>query len=92
MNERDSEQVARMFVEGGYTLTRAEEDADAILVNTCSVRERAEQKVWSRLGDMRNAKQDRPDLVVGVLGCMAERDGTDLMTRMPVVDIMCGPA
>jgi tRNA-2-methylthio-N6-dimethylallyladenosine synthase len=92
MNELDSELVAGSLSALGYRFTREAKDADIVLYNTCSVRERAEQKVWSRLGDMRNAKHDRPDLVVGVLGCMAERDGTDLMTRMPVVDIMCGPA
>ena len=92
MNELDSELVAGSLGALGYTFTRDAKDADIVLYNTCSVRERAEQKVWSRLGDMRNAKHDRPDLVVGVLGCMAERDGKDLMARMPVVDIMCGPA
>ncbi len=92
MNELDSELVAGSLGALGYTFTRDAKDADIVLYNTCSVRERAEQKVWSRLGDMRTAKHDKPDLVVGVLGCMAERDGKDLMARMPVVDIMCGPA
>ncbi len=92
MNELDSELVAGSLGALGYTCTRDAKDADIVLSNTCSVRERAEQKVWSRLGDMRTAKHDKPDLVVGVLGCMAERDGKDLMARMPVVDIMCGPA
>ncbi len=92
MNELDSELVAGSLGALGYTFTRDAKDADIVLYNTCSVRERAEQKVWSRLGDMRKEKFDKPDLVVGVLGCMAERDGKDLMARMPVVDIMCGPA
>lgn len=92
MNELDSELVAGSLGALGYRFTREAKDADIVLYNTCSVRERAEQKVWSRLGDMRTAKHERPDLVVGVLGCMAERDGTDLIARMPVVDIMCGPA
>jgi tRNA-2-methylthio-N6-dimethylallyladenosine synthase len=92
MNELDSELVAGSLGSLGYTFTRDAKDADIVLYNTCSVRERAEQKVWSRLGDMRTVKHDRPDLVVGVLGCMAERDGKDLIARMPVVDIMCGPA
>ena len=92
MNELDSELVAGSLGALGYTFTRDAKDADIVLYNTCSVRERAEQKVWSRLGDMRKEKLDKPDLVVGVLGCMAERDGKDLMARMPVVDIMCGPA
>lgn len=92
MNELDSELVAGSLGALGYAFTRDAKDADIVLYNTCSVRERAEQKVWSRLGDMRKEKHDKPDLVVGVLGCMAERDGKDLMARMPVVDIMCGPA
>jgi tRNA-2-methylthio-N6-dimethylallyladenosine synthase len=79
MNELDSELVA------------APEQADIVLYNTCSVREHAEQKVWSRLGLDRLRKAQRPDLVVGVLGCMAERDGEDLLRRMPQVDVLCGP-
>lgn len=92
MNELDSELVAGSLGSLGYTFTRDAKDADIVLYNTCSVRERAEQKVWSRLGEMGNEKHNKPDLVVGVLGCMAERDGKDLIARMPVVDIMCGPA
>jgi tRNA-2-methylthio-N6-dimethylallyladenosine synthase len=92
MNELDSELVAGQLAALGYTFTTDADQADIVLYNTCSVRERAEQKVWSRLGALKNEKADRPDLVVGVLGCMAERDGTDLMKRMPVVDLMCGPA
>ena len=63
MNERDSEQVARMFVEGGYTLTRAEEDADAILVNTCSVRDQAEQKALGKMGMMGKHREKRAHVV-----------------------------
>jgi tRNA-2-methylthio-N6-dimethylallyladenosine synthase len=92
MNELDSELVAGSLGALGYRFTREAKDADIVLYNTCSVRERAEQKVWSRLGDMRTIKHENPELVVGVLGCMAERDGKDLIARMPVVDIMCGPA
>ncbi len=92
MNELDSELVAGQLAALGYSFTTDSDQADIVLYNTCSVRERAEQKVWSRLGALKAEKADRPDLVVGVLGCMAERDGTDLMKRMPVVDLMCGPA
>jgi len=91
MNELDSELVAGRLGELGYTFTDDREAADVVLFNTCSVREQAEQKVWSRLGELRQRKQAEPGVVVGVLGCMAERDGADLMTRMPVVDVMCGP-
>ncbi len=92
MNELDSELVAGQLTALGYSFTTDSDEADIVLYNTCSVRERAEQKVWSRLGALKGEKSERPDLVVGVLGCMAERDGTDLMKRMPVVDLMCGPA
>ena len=92
MNELDSELVAGALGGLGYRFTSDADEAEIVLYNTCSVRERAEQKVWSRLGDMKKRKVDEPGLVVGVLGCMAERDGTDLITRMPVVDIMCGPS
>lgn len=91
MNELDSELVAGRLAQLGYTMTRQPEGADVMLYNTCSVREQAEQKVWSRLGELRKIKKSQPGLVVGVLGCMAERDGADLMKRMPVVDLMCGP-
>ena len=91
MNELDSELVAGRLASLGYRFTPASDDADIVLYNTCSVREHAEQKVWSRLGDLKAKKLERPGLVVGVLGCMAERDGQALMKRMPVVDVMCGP-
>ena len=91
MNELDSELVIGQLRSLGYAFTKEREAADVVLYNTCSVREHAEQKVWSRLGEDRVRKQDRPEMVVGVLGCMAERDGTDLIKRMPVVDVMCGP-
>ncbi len=92
MNELDSELVAGSLGSLGYQFTPDADEADIVLYNTCSVRQRAEQKVWSRLGEMKKRKHDQPDLVVGVLGCMAERDGKDLIARMPVVDIMCGPS
>lgn len=91
MNELDSELVAGQLATLGYSFTADHDAADVVLYNTCSVRERAEQKVWSRLGELVTTKKDNPSLVVGVLGCMAERDGEGLMDRMPVVDLMCGP-
>jgi tRNA-2-methylthio-N6-dimethylallyladenosine synthase len=92
MNELDSELVAGQLRALGYRFTPDPEAAEVILYNTCSVREHAEQKVWSRLGELALRKRREPRLVVGVLGCMAERDGADLIRRMPVVDILCGPA
>ncbi|MBK9189625.1 MAG: radical SAM protein [Phycisphaerales bacterium] len=91
MNELDSELVSGQLRALGYRFTPDPDGADIVLYNTCSVREHAEQKVWSRLGELAEAKREKPALVVGVLGCMAERDGVALITRMPVVDILCGP-
>jgi tRNA-2-methylthio-N6-dimethylallyladenosine synthase len=91
MNELDSELVSGRLRALGYGFTPDPDRADIVLYNTCSVREHAEQKVWSRLGEMKLRKAREPGLVVGVLGCMAERDGVDLIRRMPVVDILCGP-
>ncbi|USN98147.1 MAG: MiaB/RimO family radical SAM methylthiotransferase [Phycisphaeraceae bacterium] len=91
MNELDSELVVGQLASLGYRFTTDADRADVVLYNTCSVREHAEQKVWSRLGEMKKAKRARPGLVVGVLGCMAERDGTAMVERMPVVDVLCGP-
>ncbi len=91
MNELDSELVAGSLTRLGYRFTPDAARADVVLYNTCSVREQAEQKVWSRLGELAIRKREQPGLVVGVLGCLAERDGTALIKRMPVVDILCGP-
>lgn len=92
MNELDSELVAGSLRALGYRFTDRPEAADVLLYNTCSVRDHAEQKVRSRLGELRLRKQTEPGIVVGVLGCMAERDGEELLRKMPVVDVLCGPA
>jgi tRNA-2-methylthio-N6-dimethylallyladenosine synthase len=92
MNELDSELVAGALRALGYRFIDSPDHADVVLYNTCSVREHAEQKVWSRLGEVKQRKVHEPHVVVGVLGCMAERDGVALIHRMPQVDILCGPA
>jgi tRNA-2-methylthio-N6-dimethylallyladenosine synthase len=91
MNELDSELVAGALAARGYRFVATPEDAQVILYNTCSVREHAEQKVWSRLGELALRKRAEPGLVVGVMGCLAERDGVALVQRMPVVDVLVGP-
>ncbi len=91
MNVLDSDLVLNQLRARGYESTESRDEADVILYNTCSVREHAEQKVWSRLGEMKDWKQTRPDLVIGVIGCMAERDGANLFQRFPQVDLLCGP-
>jgi len=92
MNVLDSELVMGQLRAHGYDATDDRDSADVVIFNTCSVREHAEQKVWSRLGELRAVKRERPELVVGVIGCMAEREGAGLFQRYPHVDILCGPA
>ena len=77
MNVLDSELVLGQLRAQGYESVDDRDDADVILYNTCSVREHAEQKVWSRLGELRERKKSDPGLVIGVIGCMAERDGDE---------------
>jgi len=90
MNERDSEQVARMFVEGGYTVTKEERDADAILVNTCSVRDQAEQKALGKMGIMGRYRKLNPHVVYGYMGCMAQSRGEELFKSIPHLDVVVG--
>ena len=82
MNVLDSELVLGQLRAQGYESTEDREHADVIIYNTCSVREHAEQKVWSRLGELRERKQAEPGLVIGVIGCMAERDGTNIFQAL----------
>jgi len=91
MNELDSELVRGQLNGLGYRFVNAPDEAQVVLYNTCSVRDLAEQKVRSRLGEMAIRKRQEPGLVVGVLGCMAERDGEALLKRAPVVDVLIGP-
>lgn len=90
MNERDTEQVARMFTEGGYTLTPSETDADAILINTCSVRDQAEQKALGKMGIMGAQRKKRAHVVYGFMGCMAQSRGQELFERIPHLDVVVG--
>ncbi|MGJ8697936.1 MAG: MiaB/RimO family radical SAM methylthiotransferase [Verrucomicrobiaceae bacterium] len=90
MNERDSEQVARTFSERGYTLTPSEQDADAILINTCSVRDQAEQKALGKMGMMGKHREVRPHVVFGFMGCMAQSRGEELFQRIPHLDVVVG--
>src|SRR3954453_15344615 len=91
MNVLDSELVLGQLRAQGYEPVDERDDAEVVLFNTCSVREHAEQKVWSRLGELRETKKNNPELVIGVIGCMAERDGVDLFRKFPHVDVLCGP-
>jgi tRNA-2-methylthio-N6-dimethylallyladenosine synthase len=90
MNVNDSEVVAAIMKEAGYGLTEDMERADVIFINTCSIRENAEQRVWGRLDVFRLQKQRNPSLLVGVLGCMAERLKEELLEKK-TVDMVVGP-
>src|SRR5437016_2000376 len=91
MNFSDSEIVASIMTGFGFEISSSEEDADVIFLNTCAIRENAETRIWSRLKDFKKAKRKNPDLIVGVLGCMAERLKTQLLEKEKLVDIVAGP-
>jgi tRNA-2-methylthio-N6-dimethylallyladenosine synthase len=92
MNVLDSELVRDQLVTLGYSFVADAAAADVVLYNTCAVRDQSEQKVLSRLGVMQKRKKERPDLVVGMLGCMAERTGKDLASRLKHLDVVVGPS
>ena len=92
MNEYDSEKMADVLREShGYQLTENPEDADLLLVNTCSIREKAQEKVFSELGRWRRWKERRPELMIGVGGCVASQEGHGISKRAPFVDVVFGP-
>lgn len=91
MNVLDSQLVSSRLRSLGYQLVDDWRTADVVLYNTCSVRQAAEQKVFSRLGLARLQKREKPSLVVGVLGCLAEQGGRQLLGRYPQIDFLCGP-
>ncbi|MEI8138039.1 MAG: MiaB/RimO family radical SAM methylthiotransferase, partial [Bacteroidota bacterium] len=91
MNFSDSEIVASILMDNGYTTTQNYEEADIIFVNTCAIRENAEQKVRNRLNDFKRVKQKNPKALVGVLGCMAERLKAQFLEQEKLVDIVVGP-
>mgnify|MGYP002629860028 CR=1 FL=1 len=91
MNFADSEVVASIMAKGGYVTTRDVEEADVVLINTCSIRENAEQRVRNRLTNFKKRKIRQPNLVVGILGCMAERLKKDLLEEEKLVDLVAGP-
>ena len=92
MNEYDSARMLDVLKDAqGYELAATEEEADVLLLNTCSIREKAQEKVFHQLGRWQKLKQSRPDLVIGVGGCVASQEGEAIMKRAPVVDMVFGP-
>ena len=92
MNERDSEEILGMLVAQGYAVVEREEEADVILLNTCSVRAHAEERAFGKMGLMQKLKRERPGLVLGILGCMAKAQREEVFRRLPQVDLVAGPA
>jgi tRNA-2-methylthio-N6-dimethylallyladenosine synthase len=90
MNERDSEQVAHSLVERGYSRADSEREADVVLLNTCSVRDMAEQKALGKMGMLGRIAKDRPHVVFGFLGCMAQARGESLFKEVPHLDLVVG--
>jgi tRNA-2-methylthio-N6-dimethylallyladenosine synthase len=91
MNQHDSERIGDVLEAAGYAPTELNSDADVIVLNTCSVREKAEQKLRSEVGRLRLLKRDRPNLLIGVAGCVAQQEGERLVARLPTIDFMVGP-
>ena len=91
MNIYDSERMAEALATSGYVATDSPADADMILLNTCHIREKAAEKVYSELGRFKKLKAARPDLKIAVAGCVAQAEGSEIMRRQPLVDLVVGP-
>lgn len=92
MNARDSEEVLGMLTAQGYEISDRPEDADVILLNTCSVRQHAEERAIGKMGELSELKKERPDLVLGIIGCMAKLQQELIFKKLPKVDLVAGPA
>jgi len=91
MNVHDSEKLAGLLIGLGYERAEGPDDSDLVLLNTCSVREKAAAKVFARLGALRRIKQRRPGMLIGVCGCVAQQEGEAVFRRAPYVDLVMGP-
>ncbi|MGD9295118.1 MAG: tRNA (N6-isopentenyl adenosine(37)-C2)-methylthiotransferase MiaB, partial [Roseobacter sp.] len=91
MNVYDSERMAEALGGEGYEQTNLAEEADMVLLNTCHIREKAAEKVYSELGRLKLLKSANPDLKIGVAGCVAQAEGEEIMRRQPAVDLVVGP-
>ncbi len=91
MNKLDTALVISALKAGGFDFTDTDKDADVVLINTCSVRQHAEERVLSHIGNLSHLKKNRPDVIVGIIGCMAQRLGNELLKNQ-AVDLVCGPA
>jgi len=92
MNNHDSERVKDLLLQDGYVLTESSDEADVLLFNTCSVRKHAEDRVFGVVAALRNLKEKNPQVIFGILGCMAEAKRELIFKRLPHVDFLCGPS
>src|SRR5665648_589027 len=91
MNERDSEIMGQLLSEKGYVESMDMDNADVVILNTCSIRAKAEQKAMSLLGVLRKVKKRRPSMKICIAGCVAQQEGQAICERMPHVDLVIGP-
>ena len=91
MNVYDSERMVESLAAQGYVETKTADDADMILMNTCHIREKAAEKIYSELGKFKPLKEAKPDLKIGVAGCVAQAEGEEIVKRQPMVDLVVGP-
>src|SRR3954454_5154807 len=91
MNSHDSERIGEVLRAAGHSESEGLDDADLVLLNTCSIREKAEQKLRSEVGRIALLKQQRPELTLAVAGCVAQQEGAGLLRRMPDIDLLIGP-
>jgi len=92
MNEHDSERVRDLFLKEGYSVVNEVDEADVVLFNTCSVRRHAEERAYGMVGRLKDLKEKRPWMIIGILGCMAEAEKDEIFKKLPHVDFLCGPA
>ena len=91
MNVADTDRMELILFHSGYRRTHEKQDADLILVNTCSIREKAEQKTFSLFGGLKSLKTNNSDLILGLTGCMGQQDGEKMLKQMPYLDFVLGP-
>ena len=91
MNVADTDRMELLLFHSGYIRTPRKEDADLVLINTCSIREKAEQKVMSLLGHVQPLKEANPDMMIGLTGCLAQQEGERIAKKFPGLDLVLGP-
>ena len=91
MNEHDSEKISGLLAHRGMVPTTTPQQADLFILNTCSVREKASQKIYSRLGELKSRKEQNPNFLIGVVGCVAQQESEEMAKRVPFVALVVGP-